>query len=460
MGKTDRQKVHLISLGCPKNTVDSERMLGLLQGNAYELTGDPYQADVVIVNTCGFIGPAKEESIEAIMAAHRLKEEGRCKGVIVTGCLSTRYAQELRRELVEADCLLTIAEERSIVQCVDELLGKRRTRYFDALPRHLLTPRHWAYLRLSDGCDRRCTFCVIPTIRGRHRSEPLEVLVAEAETLAASGARELVLVSQDSLHYGVDLYGRPRLVELLRHLSEIEGIEWLRLMYTYPASWTPELIDFYATCEKMCAYIDMPLQHIADRVLRRMKRATRRQQIVELLARLRERLPTAGLRSTFIVGFPGETEEEFEELLSFVEETRFDYVTGFIYSPEEGTPAARFDGQVDEAVKEERYSRLTQLQERISTEINEALVGTRQRVLVDAQDPETGVYWARLERDAPEIDGQVIIESGKAEVGRFAEVEITAGYAYEVIAKVVEKPREKRECETATKKRDEPPRSK
>ena len=315
MNEKKSDKVHLVSLGCPKNTVDSERMLGLLQGNDYQLTDVPQEADVVVVNTCGFIGPAKEESIDAIMDAHRLKQEGKCKGVIVTGCLSTRYYEDLERELVEADQLLTIADEVDIVRHVDGILGVERPEYLATSPRTSLTPGHWSYLRISDGCDHQCAFCAIPAIRGRHKSEPIEQLVAEAERLAAGGVRELVLVAQDSVRYGADLYGKPQLVRLLQALAEVEGIEWMRLMYTYPAFWTAEMIDFYAECEKMCNYIDMPLQHIADPVLKRMKRATTRKKTIDLLARRRDRLPGVGLRSTFILGFPGETEAEFEELL-------------------------------------------------------------------------------------------------------------------------------------------------
>ena len=439
MGEKEKQKVHLVSLGCPKNTVDSERMLGLLQGNEYQLTETADEADVVVVNTCGFIGPAKEESIDAIMDAHRLKAEGKCKGVVVTGCLSTRYYEELQQELVEADKLLTIADETDIVRHVDEVLGIERPDYLTSLPRTSLTPGHWSYLRISDGCDHKCAFCAIPAIRGRHASEPVEQLVAEAERLAAGGVRELVLVSQDSVRYGADLYGRPQLVRLLGALAAVEGIEWLRLMYTYPAFWTDEMIDFYASCDKMCNYIDMPLQHIADPVLQRMKRATTRQKTIDLLAKLRDRLPGVGLRSTFILGFPGETEADFDQLLDFVEATRFDHVSGFLYSPEEGTSAYALGDDVPTAMKELRYSRLTQLQERIATEINDALVGTRQEVLVDSWDGV--VYCARMERDAPEIDGQVLIDEGAAEVGSFVEVEITDATPYDLNARVVGRPR-------------------
>ena len=435
MSGEKKQKVHLVSLGCPKNTVDSERMLGLLQGNDYQLIEAPEEADVVVVNTCGFIGPAKEESIDAIMDAHRLKAEGKCKGVVVTGCLSTRYHEELQQELPEADKLLTITDETEIVRHVDEVLGIERLDYLASLPRTSLTPRHWSYLRISDGCDHKCAFCAIPAIRGRHVSEPVAGLVTEAERLAAGGVRELVLVSQDSVRYGADLYGRPQLVRLLEALAAVEGIKWLRLMYTYPAFWTDEMIDFYASCDKMCNYIDMPLQHIADPVLQRMKRATTRQKTIDLLTKLRDHLPDVGLRSTFILGFPGETEADFDQLLDFVEATRFDHVSGFLYSPEEGTSAYELGDDVPEAMKELRYSRLTQLQERIATEINDALVGTRQEVLVDSWDGD--VYCARMERDAPEIDGQVFIDEGVAEIGSFVEVEITDATPYDLNARVM-----------------------
>lgn len=441
MSKMNSKKVHLVSLGCPKNMVDSERMLGLLRGNAYEIVPDPAEADVVVVNTCGFIGPAKEESIEAVMAAHQLKEEGRCEGIIVTGCLAERYESELKSELVEADQILTIEEESGIVRHVDRLLGNSRQRYIESAPRVPLTPRHWAYLRISDGCDHQCAFCAIPLIKGPHRSEPVEKLVEDARDLAGAGVRELVLVSQDSVRYGADIYGRSRLVALMQALSEIEGIEWIRLMYTYPAFWTEEMIDFYATNEKICAYVDMPLQHISDQVLRRMKRATTKRKTLDLLERLRARIPSVGLRSSFIMGFPGETEAQFEELLEFVEATRFDYVTGFIYSPEEGTSASELDGEVPEEVKEERYRRLTQLHEEISAQINVELIGTRHVVLVDEKDEEEGISYGRMERDAPEIDGQVVIADGKAEAGRFVEVEVTEAHPYEVSARAVGLPR-------------------
>ncbi len=457
---SDSPKVHLISLGCPKNTVDSERMLGLLQGNDYATTEVAQDADIVIVNTCGFIEPAKEESIETILEASRLKQEGRCRGVIVTGCLSTRYETEMKSDLAaEADAILTLSEERDIVRHADRLLGRQRGQYHDDPPRTSLTARHWAYLRISDGCDHKCAFCAIPTIRGRHVSEPMEELVAEAWRLAATGVRELVLIAQDSVRYGVDLYGRPKLVPLLQELAAVKGIEWIRLMYTYPAFWASEMLDFYQDEPKMCRYVDMPLQHIADPVLIRMKRATTRQKTVDLLKTLCERMPGVGLRSSFIVGFPGETEAEFEELLQFIEETRFDNATCFLYSDEEGTAAYDLDDKVDADDIQDRYRRLTQLQERISGEINLDLVGSRQTVLVDGADV-GGHLTARLERDAPEIDCHVVLEmddgtpaeeaqlvsiegSGAQAppsiVGKFVEVEITDAYPYELGARVAGK---------------------
>ncbi len=454
----DNARVHVISLGCPKNTVDSERMLGLLGGNDYEITADPEDADVVIVNTCGFIEPAKEESIETILEASRLKERGRCKAVVVTGCLSTRYEKELKQEMSgDADLILTLREERDIVRHVDQLLGRTRGHYVDTVPRTSLTPTHWAYLRISDGCDHKCAFCAIPTIRGRHVSESMEDLVAEAQRLAANGVRELVLVAQDSVRYGVDLYGKAQLVPLLEKLAAVDGIDWMRLMYTYPAFWTEPMIEFYAGNPKMCKYVDMPLQHIADPVLIRMKRATTKKKTLDLLDTLRQRMPGVGFRSSFIVGFPGESDDDFEELLHFVEATRFDNATCFLYSDEEGTPAFELDGKLPADVVRERYRRLTELQERISGEINHAMVGTLQTVLVDAVDETTDALTARLERDAPEIDGHVVIETepeegllqiGGAEdtgpgmaqpaglVGRFAQVDIIGAHPYELTARL------------------------
>ncbi|MBM3277897.1 MAG: 30S ribosomal protein S12 methylthiotransferase RimO [Candidatus Handelsmanbacteria bacterium] len=435
MSQSNPPKVHLVNLGCPKNLVDSEKMSGLLQGNGYVLTADPEQADVVVVNTCGFIGPAKEESIQAILEANRLKEEGRVRAVIATGCLAQRYQEELQIELPEADQILPLAEEAHIAAHVDRALGRTRDHYLDSAPRAQLTPRHWAYLRISDGCDHQCAFCAIPGIRGKHHSEPIDKLVEEARRLADGGVRELVLVSQDSVRYGADLYGRAQLVPLMEQLADIPDIAWLRLMYTYPAFWTGEMIALFANHPKVCKYIDMPLQHIADPVLRRMKRATTRQKTLDLLADLRERIPGVGLRSSFIVGFPGETEAQFEELLEFVAQTRFDYATAFIYSPEEGTSAYKLDGEMDEETKAERYRLLTELQERISGERNHALVGTSQIVLVDERTPE-GQHLGRMERDAPEIDGQVLIE-GPAEPGQFIEVEITGAAPYELNGRVL-----------------------
>ena len=436
----EHPKIHLVSLGCPKNTVDSEHMLGLLGGNSYEFTSDPQQADVVIVNTCGFIGLAKEESVEAILHAHELRKTGICKGVIVTGCLAERYRFDLQKELAnEADEILTLNQEKDIVRYVDKILGRSRQSYIDGTSRLQITPGHWSYLRISDGCDHQCAFCAIPLIKGPHRSEPVESLVSEAERLSASGVRELVLVAQDSVRYGKDLYDRYELLPLLQKLADVDGIEWMRLMYTYPAFWTDPLIDFFSVSPVMCNYIDMPLQHIADPILARMKRATTKRKTLDLIAKIRDSIPRVGLRSSFIVGFPGETDAYFEELLEFLEVTRFDNATCFIYSHEEGTTAANLDKPVSEEIKEERYRRFTDLQDRISGEINLKFVRSRHTVLVDEHDKEEE-YRGRMHRDAPEIDGSVVISAPVGlglKPGCFTEVEITGAYSYELTAKAL-----------------------
>ncbi|OGG46217.1 MAG: ribosomal protein S12 methylthiotransferase RimO, partial [Candidatus Handelsmanbacteria bacterium RIFCSPLOWO2_12_FULL_64_10] len=370
-------RVNLITLGCPKNAVDSERMLRLLEINGYALTDDAGEADVIVVNTCGFIEPAKRESIETVLEAARQKSEGRCQGLIVTGCLAQRYREELQAELREADRVIGLADERDIVRHCDELLKKAPRPVRRDGGRRLTTPGHWAYLRISDGCDRTCTFCAIPGIKGPNRSAPIEDLVAEAERLVAGGVKEIALVAQDTMRYGADLYGRPRLVDLVRALLRVEGLAWLRLHYTYPSGWREELIDLLATEERLCGYVDMPVQHISDPILRAMRRGTTARAIRDLIRRLRERVPHLTLRSSVIVGFPGETEADFEALCEFVEETRFNRLGGFLYSSEEGTDAGLLIDSVPEEVKRSRLDRLMEVQREISQEINEGYVGRR-----------------------------------------------------------------------------------
>ena len=433
-------KVNVITLGCPKNAVDSERMLRLLEINGYALTEDAEEADVIVVNTCGFIEPAKRESIDTIMDAAQMKQEGRCRGLIVTGCLAQRYGAELRSELGEADRIIGLAEERDIVRHCDQLLGKPPRRTHRDGARKLLTPGHWAYLRISDGCDRTCTFCAIPGIKGPNRSDSIEDLVGEAERLVASGVREIALVAQDTMRYGADRYGKPRLVDLVRELLGVDGIDWLRLHYTYPSGWTDGLIDLLGEEERLCGYVDMPIQHIADPVLKAMRRGTTQRGIRSLIGKLKDRVPHLTLRSSVIVGFPAETEADFETLCAFVEEARFHRLGGFLYSSEEGTDAGLMIDAVPASIKQDRLDRLMEIQRDISEDMNQALVGRRFRAIIDAPSDDPGFdFVGRTRMDAPEIDGEVLIR-GPGRVGAFAEVEITDAFEYDLVGRVVEAP--------------------
>ena len=392
---TARAKIHLVSLGCPKNTVDRSACWDCSTATATKRPPTPQAADIVIVNTCGFIGPAKEESIDAILAAHELRETGVCKGVIVTGCLAERYRPDLRRELAEeADEILTLSQEKEIARYVDRLLGRARERYIDSAPRLQTTPRHWAYLRISDGCDHQCAFCAIPLIKGRHRSEPVEALVAEAERLTAAGARELVLVSQDSVRYGKDLYGRFELLPLLRKLAAVESLEWMRLMYTYPAFWNDELIDFFAATPVMCNYIDMPLQHISDPVLARMKRATTGARPSSCSKSCAPACPESDCARRSSSAFPAKPRPSSRSC-SYSSRTAASTMRPVSSTRRKREPRPRIStSRVAEEVKEERYRRLTELQDRISAEINLGLVGTRRTVLVDERDTEVEGFCA------------------------------------------------------------------
>ena len=437
------QTVHLISLGCPKNLVDGERMLGLLEENGYVPTEEPEEADVVIVNTCGFIAPAKEESLDTIFEAARLKKEGRCKALIVAGCLSQRYGAVLRRELPEADAILGLEDVERIAAHCDRLLGHRRPICSDGARltnpvRHLLTPKHSAYLRIADGCDNRCAYCAIPLIRGPYRSRPMEVLIAEARTLCEDGARELTLIAQDTTRYGVDLYGKPRLITLIDALSEIEALRWIRLLYAHPAHFSQDLIACIARNEKVCRYVDLPIQHISDSILRAMNRKVAGDDIRSLIRNLRSDVPGMALRTSLIVGFPGETDAHFEELLGVVVEARFERLGVFPYSQEEGTPAAAFKGQVPDQVKQERLDRLMMMQQEISSETHQALIAKRVQVLVDRPGEETPIRWVgRTAWDAPDVDGNVLITEGDASPGDFVRVAITDADAYDLFGTIV-----------------------
>lgn len=407
-------KVFLSQLGCPKNLIDGERMLGSLVRAGYEVVGNPEEADVLLVNTCGFILPAKEESIEAILEAGEVKRRTGAK-LVVVGCLAQRYKKELEEELPEADLILGLEEEKFIALHIDGLLGRTPSApSWDG--RYRLTPKHTAYLKLSEGCDNRCTYCTIPLIRGPARSVPLEEVLKEARKLADGGARELILVAQDVANYGVDIYGRPHLVEVLEELHKIEGIKWIRLLYAHPAHVDEGLVRAFRELPKLVPYLDMPVQHISDRILRRMGRRVTGGRIRELIAALRED-PDFCIRTTVLVGFPGETEEEFRELLKFIEEAEFDRLGAFAYSKEEGTPAASLPDQIPDEVRNGRLEEVMRLQQEVSLRRNRRWVGRTLEVLVEGE----GV--GRSFRDAPEVDGVVYFD-GEAEVGKFVEVRI------------------------------------
>jgi len=432
------ETVSLITLGCPKNTVDSERMHRLLERNGYSVSDDATEADVVVVNTCGFIQPAKEESIATVLEAADLKVTAKCRGLIVTGCLAERYSSELQSDLPEADLILGLSDEKDIVSHCDRLLGNRREGPLKGLDdRHLLTPAHWAYLRISDGCDRTCTFCAIPGIRGKNLSVPIETLTAEAERLVASGCREVSLIAQDTMRYGADLYGKPRLTDLLRELIAVDGLEWIRLMYTYPTGWRDDLIDLLASEPKLCGYVDMPIQHVSDPVLKRMNRGTTQEGTRKLIRNLRDRVPNLTIRSSVIVGFPGETEDHFSEMLDFLDEARFNRLVGFQYSHEENTTAGEFEDDVPEDVKFDRLNRVMEQQEAISSDISFATIGETLRVLIDRPSDNPDYDWiGRTRMDAPEIDGEVLLK-GQGGRGLFADVMIEDAAGYDLMGTVV-----------------------
>ena len=431
-----------VSLGCPKNLVDSEKMLGSLALDGYVLVSEPDGADFVIVNTCGFIESSRQESKAVIQEMLDLKQKNRTRGVIVAGCLPERLGGEkLREELPGIDGIVGVFARDEITKVADRLFGtseEQRTIFrpapvkaLDDSARLRITPKHFAYLKISEGCDRTCTFCAIPKMRGKHATKPIEMVVAEARELAADGVRELNIVAQDTTYYGLDLYGEVRLVELLRELEQVDGIDWIRLMYLYPIHFTDALIDQIAQSEKIIPYLDMPLQHINDAMLKRMQRRVNRQQTVELVDKLRERSPNVVLRTTFITGFPGETDAQFQELCDYVAQTRFERMGVFTYSLEPGTPAVKLDGHLPEEIKNERRDHLMQLQQQIAFEFGDSLVGYELDVLVDDQvDDETWV--GRSYADAPEIDGNIYIRGTNLAVGSFVPVAIEARQDYDL----------------------------
>lgn len=462
------EKIYLVSLGCDKNLVDSEIMLGLLSKEGYAITNELSEADYAIVNSCCFIGDAKEESINTIIEIGELKKEGKLKGLIVTGCLAQRYQSMITDELPEADAVIGTTAYDNIVSAIAEIKSKNgladKSLYIEDLERlaggeeHRLVPAGEvsSYIKIAEGCNKRCTYCIIPYIRGNYRSIPMETIVKEAEELAKQGTKELLLVAQETTLYGVDIYGKKALPELVHELSKISGIEWIRLLYCYPEEITDEIIEAIKNEKKVCHYIDLPIQHSSDAILRKMARKTNQSELRERIAKLRKEIPDITLRTTLITGFPGETEEDFKELYNFVDEMEFDRLGVFTYSAEEGTPAAEMDGQVDEEVKTARRNEIMELQQEISAEKAEGRIGKVYEVLVEGTVPvdsvngeafasimevnEDGkkVYIGRTYMDAPDVDGQVFFESDyEIMSGELVEVEIIASDEYDLFGVLI-----------------------
>lgn len=439
--------ISMITLGCDKNTVDSEEMMGLLRQKGYNLVNDINEADCLIINTCSFINDAKEESINTIIESSKLKE-GRLKYLIAAGCLAERYKDEMAKELPEIDAFVGTTGFEDIVQVVERLeSGEKQVALFKDInkttevdaPRIITERPYVEYLKIAEGCDKRCTYCAIPTFRGNFRSAPMERLIKTAENLRDNGVKELILVAQETTMYGVDLYGKKSLHILLRKLSEIDGIEWIRLLYCYPEEVYPELIEEMASNKKVLHYIDMPLQHTEDEMLRRMGRRVRNKDIYDIVAKLRERIPDIAIRTTFITGFPGETEEEHINLLRTINEIEFDHVGVFPYSVEEGTAAASFPDQIDEETKARYRDEIMELQQEISLDKNESLVGKTLDCIIEGYIPDDDVYSARTYRDAPEVDGFVFVKSDNSLMsGSIVPVKITGATEYDLIGELIE----------------------
>ena len=436
-------KVLLISLGCDKNLVDSEVMLGLLNKAGHQLTNDETEADVVVVNTCAFISDAKEESINTIIEMGELKKTGKLKKLIVAGCLSQRYKDEIMKELPEIDVIIGATNYDKIVEAIgtdeESIVDDINYTPRPIAERIVTTNASMAYFKIAEGCNKLCTYCIIPHIRGRYRSMPMDSLIASAEKLASDGIKELVIVAQETTLYGVDLYGEKKLPELLTKLSEIEGIEWIRLLYCYPEEITDELIEVMATNPKICHYVDIPIQHSENEILKRMGRRTSREDIVELVGRLRAAMPDIAIRTTLISGFPGETQELHDGLVNFVDECEFDRLGVFTYSPEEGTPAAEYEDQVDGELAAKWRDEIMELQQEISYEKNLQMIGSTQKVLVEGYLVDDDVYVGRTYRDAPGVDGIVFVSAPYELIsGSFVDVKITEANEYDLTGVIVE----------------------
>lgn len=435
-----------ISLGCDKNLADSETMLGMLASRGYQIVDEEEKADVIIVNTCCFIHDAMEESIETILQMAEYKKSGSLKALIVTGCMAERYREEITKEIPEVDAVLGTASYGHILDAVDEALKGHSylmMEPLDTLPiiethRLVTTGGHYAYLKIAEGCDKHCTYCIIPKLRGNFRSVPMDHLIKEAEQLAADGVKELILVAQETTLYGKDLYGEKKLPELLHKLCQISGIRWIRILYCYPEEITEELIQTMKEEPKICHYLDLPIQHASDGILKRMGRRTSKEELVHIISRLREEIPDITLRTTLITGFPGETQEQHEELMDFVDEMEFDRLGVFTYSPEEGTPAASMPDQIEESIKEDRRAELMELQQEIAFEQAENMIGKEVLVMIEGKVAEENAYVGRTYKDAPNVDGLIFVNTD-AELmsGDFAKVKVTGACEYDLIGELM-----------------------
>lgn len=440
-------KILFISLGCDKNLVDSEVMIGLLNQQGYQMTDEEEKAEIIVINTCCFINDAKEESIQTILEMAQYRKEGMCKALIVTGCLAQRYQQEILDEIPEVDAVLGTTTYDEIVATVNSVLeGQKVLKCYDLdrMPqtdtkRIVTTGGHFAHLKIAEGCNKHCTYCIIPKIRGNYRSVPMERLLKEAQELADQGVKELILVAQETTLYGIDLYGEKSLHKLLRELCKIKGIRWIRILYCYPEEIYEELIQTIKEEKKICHYLDLPIQHASDRILKRMGRRTTKKDLMEIIERLREEIPDIVLRTTLITGFPGETEEDHEELMKFVDEMEFERLGGFTYSAEENTPAAEFIDQVDEDTKLDRQAELMELQQEIAFACAEDMIGKTVIAMIEGKVADENAYVARTYADAPNIDGYLFVNTGETLMtGDFVRVKITGALEYDLIGEIAD----------------------
>ncbi|MBE5957789.1 MAG: 30S ribosomal protein S12 methylthiotransferase RimO [Lachnospiraceae bacterium] len=437
-------KILFVSLGCDKNLVDSEHMLGLLRNKGYEFTDDEYEAEVIVVNTCCFIGDAKEESINTLIEMGARKEDGKCKVLIACGCLAQRYAKEIRNDIPEVDVIVGTTAIEKIVEAIDNFKDKKNYMedidYLSAAnaPRIVSTGGHYSYLKIAEGCDKHCSYCIIPRVRGNFRSVPMEYLLEEAKKLAESGVKELILVAQETTMYGTDLYGEKSLHKLLKKLCEIESLVWIRVLYCYPEEIYDELLEVMASENKICKYIDIPIQHASDRILKRMGRRTTNKDLRNVVLKLREKVPGIVIRTTLISGFPGETQEDHEEVMRFVDEMEFDRLGVFTYSQEEDTPAASFPDQIDEDIKEERKYEIMELQSEIVEDKVNELIGKEFLAIIEGKIPDENAYMARTYMDIPGVDSNVFVMTDEQLMtGDFVKTKITGALEYDLIGELV-----------------------